>query len=869
MTRHPIRLAAVCLLAFAAGCAQETAQPPGAESGASADVGGLVDIQRRAFAENALMRFEDAEALYRETAQRSGAALTPGSPEQLEQELFLALNKSNLGEFQPADALFAQALAGVERSGNLTARVRGQVFLSQHLLNQGRTEQATSAALRAIRLGEAAIDSGAAERGVDGLAVQPAAFVIGAEGLEIPEETAKLLAGESGPDLDGALSTGQLTPREQLAILMGQAYYVSASAALGGAGGDAAAMVDAARAHLDFAPAINALWLRAELARLSADIAFAGGDLDLADDESDTAVRVARRYAAGERPEALLRLQQGRIRLEAGDVPGARSSFDRALAILARGGRGVSFDALAPYLGLLAEEPPSPERSEAIFLALQQLRNPATSDTLARLAARLAAGDSAAAQAIRALQDAELAVNRQAARLDRLSAASPRDVNAIRLTRTRLADARAAEVSARARVAEAAPNFQQIGDRSVTLPEFQSALRPGELFVQIRLGRSGGAVAAVTATDVTLSPIDLSAAEAGTIVERVRESVYSPFFDVAGAAELYARIFAPIQAEIDSASAVIVAPDGPLLSMPPALFIVGGVENYQEGSLNYSGLRWFGAESAVSVTLSVASFHHLRRARPSAAPEPFRGFGAFVPYGPGEAALVQARRQAPDVCRDVLAQLGGLQALPATDDEVRRLARLAGASDGAARLGRNFTDSAVRAEDLSQARILHFATHGLLPLSADCLPEPALATSLAATPDGDGLLEAGEIVELSLDADLVVLSACDTGGRGATSALGTGFRGAGGEALSGLVRAFFYAGARNVVASHWLVPDAETARLMDGLYEGLGRGESPAAAMRSARASLAKVPETSHPFYWAAFSAIGDSARARTAPGAG
>ncbi len=846
--------AALVLLLALPGCvelARSPERPPGET--------GSLGTERRAFADNALMRFEAAEALYRESALETGETFSAGAAAQLEQELYLALNKSNVGEFEPAEALFARARPGIERTGSLIARVRASVFYAQHLLNKGEAAAAGEEVARAIRLGEAALAEGAAEPGVDGLADNPAAFVIGPDGLEIPEETAKLLAGGEAERISGSLGTGQLTPREQIAILLGQAHYVAASAARG-TGAPAAPAVAAAEGHLEAAPQANALWLRAELARLRAAIAREAGDLATAEDEIDRAVAIARSFAAGERPEALLRLRQGRIRLEAGDESGAVAAYTRALEILANGGRGVSFDALAPYLDLLAAAPETPERAEAAFLALQQLRDPATSETLARLAARLAAGDGPAAQAIRARQDAELAVNREAARLDRLTAASPRDVNAIRLTRTRLADARAAFEDAEAAVAAAAPNFQQIGDRSVSLAEFQSRLAPGELFLQIRLGTERGVIAAVTRERVSLTPIDLGRAEAEEIVSAVRESVYSPFFDVAGAQELYARVMAPVEEKIAAAAAVIVAPDGPLLSLPPALYVAGDLSGYTPRSLDYSRVRWFGAERAVSVTLSVASLHHLRGVAPSAAPEPFRGFGGFVPFGPGTASEVAARRSAPDVCADVIAGVGALAPLPATEGEVRRIAELTGAGPDAVLNGPAFTDAALLEAELDRARILHFATHGLLPQSADCLPEPALSTSLG--PGGDGLLEAGEIVGLSLDADLVVLSACDTGGRGATSAIGTGFRGSGGEALSGLVRAFFYAGARNVVASHWLVPDAETARLMDVLYRGLSEGAAPAEALRRARAELAGSPATSHPFYWAAFSAIGDAARA-------
>ncbi len=860
MTRPTAARGALALLLALGACAPIARAPDPADGAGPALDSGALSLQRRAFADNALMRFEAAETLYRESALQTGETFSAGAIAQLEQELYLALNKSNLGEFEPAEALFQAAREGIERSGNLVSRVKASVFYAQHRLNQRRVTESRAEAERAITLGEAALASGAAERGVDGLAAQPAAFVLGPEGLEIPEETAKLLAGEAQTDLTGALTPGQLTPREQLAILLAQAHYVAA-AGRRAEGQDPGPALAAARDHLEAAPVTNALWLRAELARLAGDLALARGDLGAADDETDQAVRIARRYAAGERPEALLRLQQGRVRLEAGDAAGAEAAFARALEILSRGGRGVSFDALAPYLDLLAEAPPGPERDEMVFLTLQQLRNPATSETLARLAARLTAGSSAEAEAIRALQDAERSVNREAARLDRLTAARPRDTNAIRVTRTRLADARAALSRARAEIDAAAPNFQQLGDRSVPLAEFQADLAPGELFLQIRLGQERGAVAAVTASGLRLVPIELGRREAEALVAQVRESVYSPFFDVEAARELYDRIYGPLEAEIATAGSVIIAPDGPLLSLPPALMVAGDLSGYTPRSLDYSSVPWFGARSAVSVTLSVASFHHLRQVAPSDAAAPFRGFGAFEPFGPQRAPEVLATRSAPQVCADVIAQLGGLAPLPNTDAEVIRLAELAGAGPSGAVLGREFTDVALLEGDLTDARILHFATHGLLPLSADCLPEPALATTLA--PGGDGLLEAGEIVELALDADLVVLSACDTGGRGATSALGTGFRGSGGEALSGLVRAFFYAGARNVVASHWLVPDAETAALMDGLYRGLAQGENPAAAMRGARAELAGRPETSHPFYWAAFSAIGDAGRNR------
>jgi CHAT domain-containing protein len=137
-------------------------------------------------------------------------------------------------------------------------------------------------------------------------------------------------------------------------------------------------------------------------------------------------------------------------------------------------------------------------------------------------------------------------------------------------------------------------------------------------------------------------------------------------------------------------------------------------------------------------------------------------------------------------------------------------------------------------------------------------------------PDGDALLEASEIVDLHLDAELVVMSACDTSaGAGVASEALTGFRGvggsyaAGGESLNGLARSFFYAGARNVISSYWSVDDIATQELMVAFYgaamtnANIGIAES----LRQAEEELIAGAKHSHPFFWAPFATIGDGAR--------
>jgi len=156
---------------------------------------------------------------------------------------------------------------------------------------------------------------------------------------------------------------------------------------------------------------------------------------------------------------------------------------------------------------------------------------------------------------------------------------------------------------------------------------------------------------------------------------------------------------------------------------------------------------------------------------------------------------------------------------------------------------------------LSDYRVLYFATHGLLPTALRCQSEPALVLSppaqTAATRDADGVLDASEVSQHRLNAQLVVLSACNTA---------TGGGQFGGESLSGLAGAFFHAGAHSVLASHWEVPSAQTVQLMTGLFERLGPSINGgiADALRQSQLALVQRPETAHPFFWAAFTLIGD-----------
>ncbi len=179
--------------------------------------------------------------------------------------------------------------------------------------------------------------------------------------------------------------------------------------------------------------------------------------------------------------------------------------------------------------------------------------------------------------------------------------------------------------------------------------------------------------------------------------------------------------------------------------------------------------------------------------------------------------------------------------------------------------GSDFSDTGLAARtDLRDYRVLHFATHGLVTAPRpQCPARPALLTSFGPGVS-DGLLSFKEVYDLKIDADYVILSACDTAGMATVSATReAGVTTGGNFALDGLVRAFVGAGARNVIASHWPVPDdyEATKRLITGLFSA-PPGTPAGDALRGAQVKLMDDANTSHPYYWAAFAIVGDAERA-------
>jgi len=187
-----------------------------------------------------------------------------------------------------------------------------------------------------------------------------------------------------------------------------------------------------------------------------------------------------------------------------------------------------------------------------------------------------------------------------------------------------------------------------------------------------------------------------------------------------------------------------------------------------------------------------------------------------------------------------------LSTLPGTAAEVNDISNLfaGSSSDVSMFVEDKATVSEVKSLAVTQSKYLHFATHGIV----DELRPERSQICLATGQDDMGSLFSGDIYSLNLSADLVVLSACETG-------LGKISKG---EGIIGLTRALIYAGSNNLVVSLWRVGDASTSLLMTDFYRSMLQNDDYSAALRNAKMGMIKSAEYSSPYYWAPFVLIGE-----------
>ncbi len=333
------------------------------------------------------------------------------------------------------------------------------------------------------------------------------------------------------------------------------------------------------------------------------------------------------------------------------------------------------------------------------------------------------------------------------------------------------------------------------------------------------------------AAEVQVFTIPIKRAELGQQVESFRERLAERDLGFrASALQLYQLLLKPAQHQLKGKTNLIIVPDDELWDLPfQALLITAD--------------RFLIEDAAIAYAPSLTVLREMRKRRkdqPAQAPS-----NTLLALGNplvGKETLEHATLALRDE---------KLDPLPEAEQEVRALAQLYGSSRSKVYVGPEAREDRVKAE-AGQARILHFATHGTLNNSAPMYSHLVMAQG---DKNEDGLLEAWELMDLDLKADLAVLSACETA-RGRFGA---------GEGIIGLTWAMFVAGVPTTVVSQWQVESASTRDLMVGFHRAIsspsGAGTTKVTkteALRRAALKVMKNPETSHPFYWAGFVLAGD-----------
>lgn len=606
------------------------------------------------------------------------------------------------------------------------------------------------------------------------------------------------------------------------------------------------------------------------------------------------------RYGAGH-PDTARRLAFHALSIAGKDAPRARAELAAALPVLLEEARALGLDEgvvrtrrlrwiIEGTLRLLGEAR-TPEAAAEAFRLADIARGSGVQRAVAASAARAAIRDPQLADLARAEQDAG---NRIAAlseivtgilarppeqQLPKVVADMRRDIDTLRTQREAL----------RKRIQSGFREYADLVEPPpLSVQDVQHLLRPEEALVSVYLAPDRAYVWAIPANGPAAFHVaPLEAAEVAGRVARLRKALdigevgieQFPHYDARLARELYEALLAPVAEGWGKAASLLVVPHGALGQLPFALLVTGEPDGAGRGLLfgEYRGVPWLLRKAAVTQLPSVNALSALRKLAPAARERlPFAGFGdPLFSAGAGTAPTRAAKLRNLHLARtdsagqsNAFLGIADLARLPDTAEEIQEIAKLLGAEAGRdVFLGARATETNVKTQNLVRRRVIAFATHGLVPGDLNGLNQPALALSnpkVTGEPDADGLLRMDEILSLKLDADWIVLSACNT-----AAADGEAL-----EAVSGLGRAFFYAGARALLVSNWPVETVSAKLLTTELFRRQAADPALTRAQALRDTMLGMLDEGAavdpggkpryayaHPMFWAPFALIGDGGR--------
>jgi len=775
-----------------------------------------------------------------------------------------ALQKSNLGEFDEADALFQQALR-IPTADPLQLRLRRN-FIALHLMNQQKLAEAMTELNR--KLAE-----------VDGEGKS-----VGAKSEITPEVSAQLNSQNAFSRRLGAGNAETLTLEEKATVLDAQALQLKGTIdRLQGHTTEAVQELNTALASLESVRqgrVASISRLRAQMLSELSSVAESRNDPADAEKSLRDAVTVlGTEYpgsAAVNAANARLAAFMGRH----GQTDASIALYRDVVTKMTSGGSTTGFENLiAPYFEILLGA--MKDRKDLVndfFLATETLVRPGVASTQAVLARELSGGSGEAARLFRQATNLTRDVERTRIELARLKAApapTPAELSRMATVETNLAGLERDQVETQAKLGQF-PQYRAISTQALTLPDLQKVIKPHEAYMKMAIvGETIYLIFAThdeaTAFRSTMTKTELEKtvdALRGTIsvIENGQQMTYP--LDVVLARKLYVALIEPVDSHFDGIQDMAFEPDGAMLRLPPVVLISEqkGVDQYlarikdpKADEFDFRGMAWLGRKFDISTSVSARSFRDTRGTPPSSAKKEYLGFGQNDPMSAMKKLTNNFNATGANGidCNWPSAAWDH----PISGKELRIAADIIGPSESTVIIGPDFSDTTVKGRtDLADYRIVHFATHGLVAAPrAGCPARPALLTSWG-DKDSDGLLTFQEIYDLRFNADLIILSACDTAGAASVDATREiGLTSGGGSALDGLVRSFIGAGGRSILASHWPLPDDfnATARIINGLFTA-PPGTPVASALRNGQLKLMDEADTSHPYYWAGLALIGD-----------
>lgn len=813
----------------------------------------------------------EASRILNDALSRLPAAAPPEVRAQLQLEAGLAdsnisFTSSALEHFEAADA----AIAMMEPAGRADLVRKRDAYRALDLINRGQFRSALAALDRL----------GASETVAGGPLQDPATLRLLNQSARAPGDASRALATPDIPALRRDVLRATTNWAKSTALL-----------AMGDQAGARAALEQASQAFMPLTGENidqgQVLWLGARIERQRGRLAQRAGDLAGAQAAFDRAIDYLRRgtlanAGTGTEP-AIAETQLERAGIIAQASPGserARSDYAQAVDALIESsafGGGLP-NGIEGYLDLLVAEATSAPRAdthERFFRAMQATGEPAVARQLSQLQTVVTA-EPALAALLRDRTDVQREITRlRYAIADATGGAAGGGTGDLNRERE-AAEARLVAIDDRL---AADPRYKLVDDRPATLAEIRAALGPGEGYFKltelnrrvyglfVTTDRSFAYRIAGTARDVRELNA-LGAAVRASIDGRVAsEGRLVPFQDGAAYA-LFRLIAGPAADAIRQSAALVVDPAGPLAKLPiGALVTEFDPKATRPAPFDYSRTAFLARDTTISTATSPRSFLVARALPQSDAPRPFLGLGEHQRAGTG---MTRGPVSVGFGCTVPFATLATLSNAfePISARELTVAANALGAPAAPRIVDAAFTDTGVIERgaadgDMQQFQVLHFATHGLEEGQWGCPKSPpALVTSFG-DEQSDGLLSFSEIAGLRLNANLVVLSACDTASGVTNEALA---RASGqeeaGSTLEGLVRAFLAANARAVLATYWQVSAEQESEDFIRTFYATARAGTMGGALQAAQRGLIARPEFSHPFYWAPYFIVGDSTKA-------